>query len=61
MLEVMIEALNQFFKQLGDAGYSSRGDGEVGDIVIPIYLDGSLLDEVIVTAQQRRNLRSGGK
>ena len=61
MLEVMLEALNQFFKQLGDAGYSSRGDGEVGDIVIPIYLDGSLLDEVIVTAQQRRNLRSGGK
>ena len=33
----------------------------IGDIVIPIYLDGTLLDEVIVGAQQRRNLRSGGR
>lgn len=32
-----------------------------GDIVIPVYLGGSQLDEVIVTAQQRANLRSGGR
>lgn len=32
-----------------------------GDIVIPVYLGGTLLDEVIVNAQQRANLRSGGR
>lgn len=32
-----------------------------GDIVIPVYLGGTLLDEVIVSATQRRNLRSGGR
>lgn len=33
----------------------------IGDIVIPVYLGGTLLDEVIVNANQRRNLRSGGR
>ena len=32
-----------------------------GDIVIPVYLGGTMLDEVIVSAQQRANLRSGGR
>lgn len=32
-----------------------------GDIVIPVYLGGTMLDEVIVTAQQRASLRSGGR
>lgn len=31
-----------------------------GDIVIPVYLGGTLLDEVIVNASQRSNLRRGG-
>lgn len=35
--------------------------GEKGDIVIPVYLGGTMLDEVIVSAQQRANLRSGGR
>ena len=35
--------------------------GNTGDIVIPVYIGGSLLDEVIVNAQQRANLRSGGR
>ena len=30
-----------------------------GDITIPVILDGGMLDKVIVTAQQRQNLRSG--
>lgn len=33
--------------------------GNNGDIVIPVYLGGTMLDEVIVNAQQRANLRSG--
>ena len=32
-----------------------------GDIVIPVYLGGSQLDEIIITAQQRASLRSGGR
>ena len=40
----------------------SRMNGQsAGDIVIPVYLGGNLLDEVIVDAQQRMNLRSGGR
>jgi phage-related protein len=35
--------------------------GQSGDIVIPVYLGGTMLDEVIVSAQQRANLRSGGR
>lgn len=62
MLEITMIALEKFFGKLMDAGYNSGNkDENVGDIVIPIYLDGTLLDEVIVTAQQRRNMRSGGR
>ena len=32
-----------------------------GNISIPVYLGGTLLDEVVVNAQTRRNLRSGGR
>jgi hypothetical protein len=39
--------------------FSSGGQG--GDIVIPVYVGGTMLDEVIVNAQQRANLRSGGR
>ena len=39
------------------SGLSAQG----GDIVIPVYLGGDMLDEVIVNAQQRMNLRSGGR
>lgn len=61
ILALTLQALEQFFSRLKESGYSSEGNGDVGDIIIPIYLDGSMLDEVIVTAQQRRNLRSGGR
>jgi TP901 family phage tail tape measure protein len=32
-----------------------------GDTVIPVYIGGTMLDEIVVTAQQRINLRSGGR
>lgn len=35
--------------------------GDSGDIVIAVYLGGTMIDEVIVSAQQRANLRSGGR
>jgi phage-related protein len=39
----------------------SQVGGQTGDIVIPVYLGGTMLDEVIINAQQRSNLRSGGR
>ena len=41
----------------------SFGDAnaQAGDIVIPVYLGNTMLDEIIVNAQQRTNLRSGGR
>ena len=39
------------------AGFS----GPQGNIVIPVYVGGMLLDELVVTAQARQNLRSGGR
>ena len=37
------------------------GGGTGGDIVIPVYIGGNMIDELVVTAQQRMNLRSGGR
>ncbi len=39
------------------AGFS----GPQGNIVIPVYVGGTLLDELVVSAQARQNLRSGGR
>lgn len=36
-------------------------NAQAGDIVIPVYLGNTMLDEIIVNAQQRTNLRSGGR
>lgn len=35
--------------------------GGAGTICIPVYLGGTLLDEVVINAQNRQNLRSGGR
>ncbi|MDE6748598.1 MAG: phage tail tape measure protein [Lachnospiraceae bacterium] len=32
-----------------------------GDISIPVYIGGTLIDELVVNAQNRQNLRSGGR
>lgn len=37
------------------------GGGAAGDIVIPVYIGGDMIDEIVVTAQQRMILRSGGR
>ena len=34
---------------------------DTGNITVPVYIGGNLIDEMIVTAQQRRALRSGGR
>ena len=35
--------------------------GAGGDIVIPVYVGGEMIDELVVTAEQRMNLKSGGR
>jgi hypothetical protein len=40
---------------------ASNSSADKGDITIPVYIGGNLIDEVIVTAQQRMALRSGGR
>ena len=32
-----------------------------GDIVVPVYIGGTQIDEIVLSAQNRRNLRSGGR
>ena len=51
--------MGSFVSAIKDA--VSSVNGRSGDIVIPVYLGGTILDEVIVNAQQRANLRSGGR
>ena len=46
-------------KHAVSGGGTNGGAG--GDIVIPVYLGGTMLDEIIINAQQRANLRSGGR
>ena len=40
---------------------SGFGMANAGTICIPVYLGGTLLDEVVINAQNRQNLRSGGR
>lgn len=45
-------------------GYMSQGQlaaAGAGDICIPVYIGNEKLDELIVSAQQRKNYRSGGR
>lgn len=53
--------LSSLVGAIRDAVSGVNSAGGSGDIVIPVYLGGTMLDEVIVNAQQRANLRSGGR
>lgn len=53
-------SISQLLGNLRDA-VSGISMGGTGTICIPVYLGGTLLDEVVVNAQNRQNLRSGGR
>lgn len=53
------EKMSEMLTAITSAMQKEKGDS--GDLVIPVYLGGTLLDEVIISAQQRANLRSGGR
>ena len=38
----------------------NRNENNEGDIVIPVYVGGNAIDEIVVRAEERRKLRSGG-
>lgn len=60
MLQVMTVALEQFFSKLQSTGQQAPVSDN-GDIIIPIYIGQDKIDEIIITAQQRKNMRSGGR
>ncbi|SFS06057.1 phage tail tape measure protein [Anaeromicropila populeti] len=55
-----VSQINQLLSGLQDT-ISSMQPQAGGTISIPVYLGGNLLDEVVVNAQSRVNLRSGGR
>lgn len=50
----MVSGIQEMFAGMQDAD-------NMGTICIPVYIGGMLLDEVVVNAQARQNLRSGGR
>ena len=50
----MFNKLSEMFNKLADNNISNS------DIIIPVYIGGNVIDEIIVKAQDRRKLRSGG-
>ena len=63
--EAKLKSLEEQARQSGTALQEIAAKGEklktVGDIVTPVYIGGDMIDEIVVTAQQRMNLRSGGR
>lgn len=40
---------------------SITGQGDSGDIIIPVYIGNRVIDELVIDAQTRHNFRSGGR
>lgn len=55
------DSVNELLSGLREMLSGLQGMGSGGNIVIPVYVGGTLLDEVVVSAQARQNLRSGGR
>ncbi|MEH2954429.1 phage tail tape measure protein [Candidatus Merdisoma sp. JLR.KK011] len=56
-----MEAVWQMVSGLQEMFAGMQGGDGMGTICIPVYVGGTLLDEVVVDAQARQNLRSGGR
>ncbi len=59
MRGIIFEAAKIFASMIPQPQIQQQAD--TGDIIIPIYIGQSKIDEIIISAEQRRNLRSGGK
>jgi len=60
MYEVTYKAMQDALRDILD-NLPAQGGDSGGDIIIPVYISGTKLDEFIVTAQDRRNFRNGGR
>ncbi|WP_170178099.1 phage tail tape measure protein [Schaedlerella arabinosiphila] len=56
-----LEAVRQMVSGLREMFVGMQSGENLGTICIPVYVGGTLLDEVVVDAQARQNLRSGGR
>ncbi len=56
-----LEAVRQMVSGLREMFAGMQSGENFGTVCIPVYVGGTLLDEVVVDAQARQNLRSGGR
>ena len=56
-----VVGVSSLMDMIQNAVGNSQLAADTGNITIPVYIGGNLIDELIVTAQQRRALRSGGR
>ena len=56
-----LEAVRQMVSGLREMFMGMQSGENLGTICIPVYVGGTLLDEVVVDAQARQDLRSGGR
>ena len=56
-----MDSIRQMLSGLQEMFAGMQNQENMGTICIPVYVGGTLLDEVVVNAQARQNLRSGGR
>lgn len=56
-----MDSIRQMVSGIQEMFAGMQDNDNMGTICIPVYIGGTLLDEVVVNAQARQNLRSGGR
>ena len=56
-----MDSIRQMVSGIQEMFAGMQNTDNMGTICIPVYIGGTLLDEVVVNAQARQNLRSGGR
>ena len=56
-----VVGVSSLMDMIQNAVASTQLAADAGNITIPVYIGGNLIDELIVSAEQRRALRSGGR
>ena len=61
MQTASVDSMGQMLAGIREMFANMQYTGNMGTVCIPVYVGGTLLDEVVVNAQARQNLRSGGR
>lgn len=61
MQTASVDSIRQMPGGIQEMAAGMKGMENMGTICIPVYIGSTLLDEVVVSAQHRQNLRSGGR